>query len=80
MWPNPTSQKDTNVSRCAVDRDLATNHAAPKDLFARHADPPFDFLILGKTETDRPLNFWPGKKFSGKRNTHLYVLGAFSNQ
>jgi len=40
------------------------------------SSPPLDFLILEKIEIHRPLNFFPGKNFSRKRETHLRLLGC----
>src|SRR5262249_32191250 len=57
--PAAASPATRDKSCRSVDRDLATNHAVPDDLFARHAIHRSIFLILGKTETDRPLNFLP---------------------
>jgi len=57
---------DKRSSRSKLDMDISS--------------PPADFLLEKKIETDRPMNFFQPKKFSRKRETHLYRLGANSRQ
>jgi len=65
--PFTTSSASPRQYRAALGLNIHGNAIA-------HPSPPLDFLILEKTETDRPLSF----RIFKNRNTHLYRLGAKS--